>query len=854
MAHAADDLVIDEARFEIRRNGIAIQVEPKVFDLIRLLAQSAGRVVSRDELLRALWPGQRVTDASLRRAVGEARRALGSRGRIQTLPRRGLLWADAPPNLPESGQRRVVGRARELAELRESWASVRAGASGCVFVRGEAGIGKTTLLDTFVDELSSGTERLTSVRAGCDVSESLAEPHQVWLRMLGQLVGGGAGRHSLGALHRLAPNWSAQLPGGMPLAAPPANPRARLLRELAAFLAALAERRPLVLVLDDLHAADASSLDLLFGVVRLRSLSRVMLLGAYRPYEEQTAARPLDAEVPALRLRGLAREISLGALGVEDVARFAAARLGADEQQIVPLAELLHRRSEGNPLFFSALLDGWIERGELAHRSPALAAAELAADLPEPLEAVLGLEFAKLAPSARSLLAAASVSGHEFRVASAAAAASVPAAQAARELEALARRERFVRGLGDARYAFRHALPRDALYRGLEDAERREMHLRTAAHLETVESSTPADLARHFELGGAPARALPLRIAAAVSAGARFGYQEATLHLRCAIEALRAAAPPGRARDEQELPLQLGLTMAVLGGAGSASEAALSTLTSAEALCVALGDEARRLLVLSGLWNCRLTRAELAAAASIGRQMLALSDDGKPGLANLAHLQNGVTFFYQGDRSQAQRHFERVLTDEPAARKAAASLFDDVDPGVVAGAYLAWLHALDGRKADSDAVRCEAVALSLRLASPQGQALALTYSAALLAEAGDAAAAREEAERALRVADEFGLPQWSGIARAVSGYARGIAGEREPGLRELEHGIADYHATGARLSTSFLLSLRARALAELGRGSEAKAALDEANAHCQRTGERYYEATLRRLERELRPL
>ena len=465
---------------------------------------------------------------------------------------------------------------------------------------------------------------------------------------------------------------------------------------------------------------------------------------------------------------------------------------------------------------------------------------------------MIRLELEKLTSNARLLLAAASLSGLEFPVASAAAAALLPVAQAAAEFENLARRQRFVHRLEGARYAFQHALPRDVLYRGLPDGERREMHLRTAAHLETLDSPNPGDLARHFELGGAPARALPLRIAAAVSAGKRFGYQEATLNLRCAIEALRAAAPPGRARDEQELPLQLGLTMAVLGGAGSASDAALDTLGRAEALCVALGDKVRRPLILSGIWHCQLVRAELAAAASIAREMLLLSEDGHPGLANLAHLQTGMTLFYQGDLARAAQHLGRVLADEPAARQAAASLFDDVDPGVVARAYIAWLHALEGRMADSDAARREAVALALRLASPQGQAIALVYSAALLAERGDAAAARAEAERALRVAEEFGLPQWSGIARAVAGYARGLALEGEPALQELESGIADYHATGARLSTSFLLSLRARALAGLGRRNEASAALDAAAAHCERTGERYYEAVLRSLEGDLR--
>ena len=850
MAKASDDLVIDEARFEIRRDGMSIPVEPKVFDLIRLLSRNAGRVLSREELRRAIWPGQHVTDASLRRAVGEARRALGPWNRIVTLPRRGLSWVEVQASAPNSERRNVVGRRPELDELLRTWTSVNAGAAACVFVSGEAGIGKTTLLDAFSDQLSHSATHVTAARASCDLFEGLAEPHQVWLRLLGDLVGrGSAGRRALGVLRRVAPNWSAQLPGEAPVAAPPTHPRERLLRELAAFLSALADRRPLVLVLDDLHAADASSLDLLFGLIRLRLPGRILLLGAYRPHE--TAARPLDAEVHALRLRRLAHAIQLGALAVEDVARYAATRMETSEPQIALLAELLHRRSEGNPLFFTALLDGWIERGALVRGSSAFAADELAEDFPDSLDAVIALELAKLAPSARTLLHGASVSGIEFEATTAAVAASAPAENAKSELETLARRGRFVCRLafGGSRYGFRHALLRDALYRNLTVSERREMHLRVAFHLEALAAS-PADLARHFELGGEPSRALPLRIAAAVSAGARFGYQEAALHLRGAVEALRGSAPACRARDEQELQLQLGLVMA-LGASGSASDSVLAALKRAESLCSALGDHQRRLLILAGLWNCQLTRSDLASAASIAGELLAFSENGQPGLANLAHLLIGISLFYQGDRIETARHLERVLDDEPEERQAARSLFEDVDPGVVARAYLAWLRAIEGRMTDSDAARAEAIALASSVGGPQGQALALAFSAALLAERGDAAAARAEAERALRVADEFGLRQWSGVARVVSGYAGVLAHENEPGFDELEGGIADYHATGARVSTSFLLSLRARALSRLGRRAEARATLDAANAHCERTGERYYAETLRLLEREL---
>jgi hypothetical protein len=655
-------------------------------------------------------------------------------------------------------------------------------------------------------------------------------------------------------LERLAPHWAAQLPGGTPRPPPP-NPRARLLRELAAFLSAQSARRPLVLVLDDLHAADESSLALLFGLVRLRALPRVLLLGAYRRDEPLAAPGALSGEIEALRLRGLAQEIPLGALALEDVSSFAAARTGAAEPQLASLAALLHARSEGNPLFFSALLDSWIARGLLARGSPALAAGQLARDLPESLEAVIGLELARLPEHAGALLAAASVSGVEFSLATVAAAAQLPALEAAQELELLTRRARFVRRVSpgkDARYAFLHVLPREAVYRGLADPERRELHLRTALQLESHGAGSAAEIARHFDAAAAPARALPHHIAAAVSAGARFGYAEATQHLRGAVAALHAAQPAGRARDEQELPFQLGLAMALLGSAGSASDAALATLTRAEALCVATADHARRPLVLAGIWNCRLTRAELSAAAAIARELRALAEDGQPSLANLAHLQSGMTLFYQGDSARAARHLEHVLADAPAAREAAASLFDDIDPGVVARAYLAWLHALAGRSHAAEKARGKAVALALRLASPQGRALALTYSAALLAERGDAVAARAEAERALAVADEFGLPQWGGIARAVAGFARGLAREGEPALAAIEGGIAEYHATGARLSTSFLLSLQARTQRALGRLDDARATLALATAHCERTGERYYGATLRQLAGELR--
>ena len=874
MLYAFDEFELDDARLELSRSGIRIELQPKVLDLLGYLVRNSDRVVPREELFRRVWPDLHVGPSSLNRAVRAARLALGDHAESQrlilTVPRRGYRFAarveargsarDGDPR--PAGTRLLVGRQRESAQLRSLIDEVCRGERRVAFVTGEAGIGKTAL----VEEVLRAAERdgrLLVARGCCAPARGVREAYRPVLDAIEQLCRSSSlGSRATELLRQHAPTWCAQIPWLEPAgttrgaaAVGRGVPIERMPREFLSFFGALAARTPIALLLEDLHWADPSSLDLVNEIARQRDPAALLLLGTFRRGEARAENPELAAEVEILLLRGRSEEIRLVPLDEAAVSVYLSARFGPDPGLASGLAATLHRRSSGNPLFLTALVESWVLGQPLE---------ALARGLPETLRAVLERQADVLFARDMPLLEAASAVGVEFSAAAAAAGADRPPEEAERTLADLARKTEGLRALGmqtwpdgtmACRFAFTHALVSEVLYDRITPTDRLIIHRRIAERLAAGymgrDTELSAELARHFERAGAALHAAYYHAKAAGVSSGRYGYREAVSHVSRALELL-ATEPPSRARDQHELGLRATLIAPLIATRGYAAPEVEAAFSRATELAAALGEAPEILPVLSGFCSFHIARSELAAAGRFAERCLALAArTGDPPHTIMAGLLTGIVSFYRGELDDARARFLKVLELYDVERHASLLVFDDLDPGVVALAYLGWNEWLLGR-ADLGRTRAgDAVALARRVARPHSEALALCFAASLCASAGDRTRARDFACEAVRVAAEFGFVQWLALARALESWATLDDEASCDGLAEMRSALADYRAGGGRLSLGFFLGLVAAESLRHGRVDEALAALAEARASVEAGGERYFESELCRLEGEL---
>ncbi|HEU4900725.1 MAG TPA: AAA family ATPase, partial [Actinomycetota bacterium] len=366
MIYRFGDCELDDRRYELRRGGVPCHLEPQVLEVLAYLVRHRDRVVPRTELLDEIWGSRFVTDSALASRVKAARRAVGDNGRDQAVIRTvhgrgyqflapvqerapeagagsgvdtgsppagtevaeallpgsgGALRGPAPPPGVSPAGVVPVGREAELRRLEQLYGLAEQGRPQVVFVTGEPGIGKSTLVEAFAGDVE---RRLAGrvARGQCLEQRGAPEPYLPVFDALGRLCRDDG--EALALLSRLAPTWLVQMPALVgPGDRADLERRAlggtteRMLREAAEVLEAVASDRPLVLVLEDLHWADPSTVDLLAWLARRGPPARLVVAGTYRPADALAGGAPIGDLGAELRLRGLATELRLGELGAE---------------------------------------------------------------------------------------------------------------------------------------------------------------------------------------------------------------------------------------------------------------------------------------------------------------------------------------------------------------------------------------------------------------------------------------------------------------------------------------------------------------------------------------------------------
>jgi tetratricopeptide (TPR) repeat protein len=659
---------------------------------------------------------------------------------------------------------------------------------------------------------------------------------------VGALLGEIAGAHFPAAAHPL-------------LAAARSDPRIMAEQVRRAFLELLAAEcaaRPLLLVLEDLHWADPPSLKLVAAVLTALRDRPFMVLGLARP-EARDRCPELWAvrEVQEIRLNGLTRRAAS-----ELVRR---AMPAADDALVQRVVE----RADGNALYLEELLRA--------------VAAGKGDDLPETIAAMVQARLGDLPIEERRALRAAAIFGGAF--CASAVEALLGGGTAGALLDALVAREVIEprpqsRFPGETELVFRHALLRDGAYALLTEGDRAAGHLRAAEWLERhalahgdrpttdehaaapahdrgprdrSDETGAARIARHFELGQAPARAAEWHARAAEHA-MHVGDPSCSAASAERGLASLAALPEGSARDRLELGLQIACFRALSLTHGFNSGEARRALFRAQSLCPPGAHE--RAVLLTGLWQLHLTSGEPWTARPFAEELLDLAAVRSDRHGEMvARFSLGVTGMFLGEHRMTGEHLRaglRLFVRGTGPNLVVPSLMG-TDHEAQLLCYLSINQWAQGRIDQGLATLHRALSLADELAHPFTIAAVSSLAAIHHQHRCDRAAALEHAARAKAVAAEHGYLHYVLQSSILHGWARAVRGGPPGGVDEIEQAIAVRRARGAKLAMTHLLSLLAEAQLEAGRLAEALATLEEASAGMSRTGERLWASEVHRL-------
>ena len=895
---------LDAATTCLWRQEQLLPLAPKPLAVLAYLVAHAGEVVTKDELLDAVWPETVVSEGVLKTCIGQIRQVLGETGRtpqyIATIHRRGYRFiapvtilepsASAPAAmssaLPSSAGRRaqapqtfvaaaglMVARDTELAQLHQCWAQALQGIRQMVCITGEAGIGKTTLVDAFVAQLVAA-EAIWYGRGQCIEQYGAGEAYLPLLEALGQFGRGPDGVRLVEILRQQAPSWLLQMPALLSAAdydtlqrRSGSTTRERMLRELAEAIETLTAEHPLVLVLEDLHWSDSATLDWLAFVAHRRTAARLLVVGTYRPADAVMRGHPVHTVIHELQRHGQGTELPLGSLSEAGVATYLAQRFG-EAALPAELARVLHHRTNGNPFFLVTVVEelvrqgilvpqatGWTLRGDLE---------TVAVGVPENVRQLIDQQLAQVRPEVQAIMEVASVAGIEFSAAAVAAAVDQTVEDVEACCDALARRGQFVRSLGLAewpdgtaatRYGFLHSLYPEVLYERVPVSRRARWHRQIGTRLEAGYGvrarELAAELAMHFARGRDMVRAVRYLHSAGEQALQRSAHQEAIAHFTHALTLL-PILPETPERTEQELQVHMALGPALIATKGYADPDVGHTYSRARELCQQVGETPHLFPVLFGLWLFHLVRGELQTARHEAEEFLRLVNRQQaPALFLEAHGILGITLIYLGECAMARRHLEQSLAlYNPAQHRSLAFLYGQ-DHGVACLSYAAWVLWLLGYPDQALQRSQEALSLAQELSHPFSRAFALNFAALLRLYRREGQAAQAQAETLIALSVEQGFAMYCAHGTILRGGALAMQGQGEAGMAQMLQGLEALQATGAVLRRPYYLAVLAEVYGRLQQAREGLTLLTAALEVVHKSAERIHEAELYRLKGEL---
>ncbi len=795
------------------------------------------------------------------------------RGEMETEPAGALDVPDLPASLhafrlireprrvrrleaiPTTGETPLVGRARQVSELLDTWGRAHAGQAGAVLIRGEPGIGKSRLVrelgrqvpaDSWLECRCVVENQNTPLRPLVDLLAAIEEPLESLLATYGF------------GLPEAVPLFAALLSRPTddrypPLVLSPERQKELTLNALLALLLKMAERRPLVFVLEDLHWADPTTLELT-GLL-LQEVRTAQMLGT-QPAPRLCLLLTARAEFDPPWSTERVAMIQLAPLVRQEVEQMVSGGLAHGQSIPGAMLEAIIERADGIPLFVEEVTRVLSESGALSENGGHRTATGLPLQIPSSLRDLLTARLDSLSPGAKETAQLAALLGREFRY---------------EVLHAVSRKDDWTlredladltaagiifhrRGIRGESYVFKHTLVRDTAYESMVRATRRSLHLQVANVLHQqfpeIDEQRPEILAQHFAQGGDLATAVDYWHRAGDQALKRAAYIEAAQQLEHGLALLRTL-PESQSRDRQEIQLLTTLGTVLFSTRGHAAEEVEQTFSQARQLCERLGEDLS-LKVLAGIASVYIARSDRETTAALlprFERLAARTDDAVASITGHAVL--GGAAFWSGDFVAARHHL--AVAERFYGTEAWKSFSRDYgyDGGFFIYPYTMSILWNLGYPDQADALRKESMAIAEASGNLYSILIALGFAATLTYDLGQPDTTLTISERLITLSTEQRLYFWSAIGMLARGGALAQQGAADDAVALITQGLDLCRGVGLFSSYSYYLTYLAAAYARAGKASEGLGVVEEGIARCQKDLTRFHESELHRLKGDL---
>jgi class 3 adenylate cyclase/predicted ATPase len=850
-------VVIGEIGEGSRQEQLALGEVPNVTARIQGLAEPDTVVISDAtyRLVQGFFDCESLGEHELRGvtepiAVYRILRASGVQSRLDVASTRGLTP--------------LVGRESEVTILLERWNQVEDGQGQVVLLSGEAGIGKSRLVQILKDHVADTPHTRLECRSSPYFTNSALYPLIDMMQRTLRFQSDETPEQKLEKLvqnlsqYRLPLEETVPLFGALlsllvpedrypPLNFTPQRQRQKTLETILATMLELSERQPVLFILEDLHWTDPTTLAFIEWLIDQTPTTAIYALLTCRPEFQ-----------PSWSHRSYLTEVTLNRLSRTQVESMVQQVTGGKGLPAELLKQIIEK-TDGVPLFVEEMTKAVLESGivkEMDERYELMGQFS-SLSIPSTLQDSLMARLDRLV-TAKGVAQYGAVIGRQFSYSLLQAASQLDNAVLDKELGLLVNAELvYQRGLPpQASYTFKHALIQDTAYASLLRSIRQQYHQRIAQTLEerfpeTTEAQ-PEILAHHFTEAGSgfTEQAIAYWHQAGEKAERRSAHAEAISHLTTGLELLKTI-PTSPKCIQQELALQTLLGSALVATKGYASLEVEQAYARARVLCHQVSDAPQLDSVLMGLYLYYINRPDFQISFELGEQFLRLAHQAEESVLILqAHMMLGVPLFWCGQLTEARHHLEQSIALYGSQYYDMAFRYGQ-DSGVVCRHYAGWVLWFLGYPEKSRMMCDTLLTLAQELSHPLSSVYALSTAASIYLLLREGYTAQQLSEEALALATEHNFTYWIASSMLRRGEALAIQGHYAEGISQLQQGLTARLATGAQMARSLHDARLAYGYGQMGQPEEGLSKVTEALSIINNTGERSYEAELHRIRGEL---